>query len=73
MTPQVCTVTYGTGEDAMICGELAPYREGMCEHEHRRTGPICGEHASYCLCRDCYAHPERPHKCVVAFGEGPRP
>jgi hypothetical protein len=70
MTAQVCMTRYGAEDDAMICGSPAPYREGQCIHEHRRAGPVCGQHAAYSLCRDCYSHPENPHKCVIRFAEG---
>ena len=69
--PTVCAVIASVS--GMVCGEPAPYREGMCEHEHLRTGPLCDRHAEYCLCRVCYLHPEHPHKCVVRSMERSRP
>lgn len=62
-----CIVRFGPGPDAMICGVPAPERQGMCLHEHVRRGPLCDEHAAYCLCRECYLSPSRPHKCLVRF------
>lgn len=69
MAATVCMVRYGDHDDAMICGTPAPDRHGMCEHEHHRGGPICDEHAAFSYCRECYSHPEHPHRCLVRFAE----
>jgi len=71
----VCLVTYGAGDYPVICGRPASYREGMCVHEHLRTGPLCEQHAAASLCRVCYTDPQQPHHCWIraVTPEGPRP
>jgi hypothetical protein len=53
------------------CGEPAPFRRGMCEHEHLREGPCCDQHAAWTFCKPCYDHPVSPHACPVRFEDQP--